>query len=281
MTGKLEGRIALITGAGRLRGIGRATALRLAEEGAAVVVSGAPRNPATFPDEEKARGWKGAASVADEIVQAGGRAIAIDCDVTDPEQVAAMFERIEQEIGIPDAVVNNAGTAGGAGAAPILDIPDDVWLRTINTNLNGVFYVCRAAGRGMRAAGKPGGIVNIGSLAARMGMANYGGYCASKFGVVGLTQQLALELASHGIRVNAVCPGSVDTDMMDGTFHRTSEKSKKVDFDTIKKSVAKGIPLRRQGRPEEQAAMIAFLLGSDAEYITGQTINVDGGLRMD
>ena len=281
MNKPLSGRIALVTGAGRMRGIGRATALRLAADGAAVVVSAAPRDPATFPEDEKAQGWKGAASVAAEIEAQGGQAIAIDCDVTDVSQVAAMIAEAENKLGTPDAIVNNAGTAGGAGAKSLLDIDDDTWHRTIDINLNGVYNVCRAAGRAMRAAGKPGAIVNISSLAGRAGMANYGGYCASKFGVIGLTQQLALELVSLGIRINCLCPGLIDTDMLDGTFQRIADRSKKYDFAAVKQNSVRSIPMRRQGRPEEQAAMIAFLLGPDSAYMTGQTVNVDGGVRFD
>lgn len=278
---RLDNRVALVTGAGRYRGIGRATALHLAELGADVVVSAAPRDPATYPEEEKQRGWRGADSVVEEIEALGRRAVAVTCDVTERAQVDAMFEVAARELGTPDAIVNNAGTAGGAGGPSLLDLDDAVWDRTIAINLNGPFYVSRAAGRGMRKAGRGGAIVNLSSLAGRMGYANFGGYCASKFGVIGLTQQLALELSRYGIRVNCVCPGFTDTDMADGTMGRLAERSSQVSFEQLKNQSAKAVPLRRFGRPSELAATIGFLLGEGASYTTGQTINVDGGVRMD
>jgi NAD(P)-dependent dehydrogenase (short-subunit alcohol dehydrogenase family) len=133
----------------------------------------------------------------------------------------------------------------------------------------------------MRAAGKPGAIVNLSSLAGRVGMPNFGAYCASKFAVIGLTQQLAMEVAALGIRVNAVCPGSVETDMIDGTLARTAAHSTRVDLVGVRAAVLRTIPLRRLGSAEEPAAVIAFLLGPDASFITGQTVNIDGGVRMD
>ena len=276
----LEGKRALVTGAGRHRGIGRAIALRLAEEGADVAVTGYRRDPSTFPDHERERGWRGAASVADEIEAIGRRALAVEGDVSDPDDVAALVERVTGELGGVDVLVNNAALPSEAGAAPLLDMAEDLWFRTVDVNLNGLYLVTRDVGRVMRDQGTGGAIVNISSLAGRMGLPAYGAYTATKWAMIGLTQQLALELAGDRIRVNCVCPGSTDTDMMDGTFRRSAEQAGR-EFAVWKERTAASIPWGRQGLPEEQAAAVAFLASDDAGYITGQTINVDGGLRMD
>lgn len=276
----LDGKVALVTGAGRKRGIGRAIALRLAEEGCHVAVSGFPRDPSTFPAPEQAEGWRGAASVADEIAAAGRRSFALDADVTVPDQVQALVDGTVAALGGIDILVNNAALPSEAGANGILDLDDEVWFRTVDVNLNGLYLVTKAVGRVMRDAGRGGSIVNISSMAGRVGLPNYGAYCATKFGMIGLTQQLALELTPHRVRVNCVCPGSTDTDMMDGTFGRTAARFG-IEPEQARKGTISRIPWGRQGRPEEQAAAVAFLASDDAAYITGQTVNVDGGLRMD
>lgn len=278
---KLEGMVALVTGAARKRGIGRAIALRLAEDGADVAVTAITRTPSQFPVHERDEGWTGTESVAEEIRAMGRRAIAIDLDVTSDEQVAEAIRRTAVELGDLTGLVNNAGIASEAAAASIADMDDALWYSTININLNGAYRMCKAGVRTMLAHGRPSAIVNISSLAGRFGFANYGGYCASKFGVIGLTQQLAAEVAGQGIRVNCICPGSIDTDMLDGTMSRKA-KVAGMEFSEYKASYNQTIiPMGRRGLASEQASVASFLLGPDASYVTGQTVNVCGGYRMD
>jgi NAD(P)-dependent dehydrogenase (short-subunit alcohol dehydrogenase family) len=276
----LSGKVALITGAARFRGIGRAIALRLADDGADIVICGRPRKPASFPPHEQEMGWRGVASLAEELRQKGCRALALECDVTKKDQVVAMVDAVQSEFGRLDVIVNNAGVPSNAGSSPILDTDEDVWYETMDVNVNGVFLVTKYGGRLMRDCKNGGAIVMIASLAGRVGLQDYGAYCASKFGVIGFTQQLALELAGIGIRVNCVSPGSHDTDMMDGTIARATQKYQLPDG-SFREQLEKFIPMGRQGKVSELAAVVSFVCSSDASYVTGQTINVDGGARLD
>jgi len=276
----LVGKVALITGAARFRGIGRAIALRLAEDGADIVISGRPRAPESLPVHEQEMGWLGVESLAGEIRKMGRKAIALDCDVTDKTQVMGMIDSIKSEFERLDIIVNNAGVPSDAGSSPILDTEEDVWYETMDVNVNGVFLVTKYGGRMMRDSGNGGAIVMIASLAGRVGLKDYGAYCASKFGVIGFTQQLALELASTGIRVNCVSPGSHDTDMMDGTIARATQKYHLPDG-SYREQLENFIPMGRQGKVSELASVVSFMCSSDASYVTGQTINVDGGARLD
>lgn len=276
----LTGKVALITGAARHRGIGRAIALRLAADGADIVICGRNKSPDTFPAHEQDMAWQGVESLAEEIRGMGRKALSVLCDVTDKDQVESMIETIKSEFGRLDVIVNNAGDASNAGSSPIFDTDEAVWNKTIDVNINGVFLVSKYGGRFMLACGHGGSIVMIASLAGRVGLVDYGAYCASKFAVVGFTQQLALELAQTGIRVNCVSPGSHSTDMMDGTIARTSEKHDLPDG-AFKAALDDFIPMGRQGKVSELASVVSFVASDDASYVTGQTINVDGGARLD
>lgn len=274
----LEGKVALVTGAARERGIGRAIALRLARDGADLVVSGIHREPQDLPEAEKQSGWQGLASVAAEIEALGRRALAQDADITRKADVQALVERTLQTFGRIDILVNNAGAAY-CGDRTLWEIADEEWYRVIDVNLNGVYLCCKAVAPVMIEAGRGGRIINLSSAAGRVGIPFYGAYCASKFGVVGLTQMLALELAPHRVTVNAVAPGTTDTDMMDGTFGRMARK-RGMEMSQIKGGASLAVPLGRQAKPEEIAAAVAFLASDDASYVTGQTLDVNGGSPM-
>jgi 3-oxoacyl-[acyl-carrier protein] reductase/meso-butanediol dehydrogenase/(S,S)-butanediol dehydrogenase/diacetyl reductase len=279
MTTPLNGKVAVVTGCGRMRGIGRAIAVHLAEDGADVVVTAVPRPPEGFPEHEQSAGWKGAESVAEEIRAMGRRSLALGVDVTKPEQVEAMVARTVQEFGRVDILVNNAGLALVAGMKNLWDVEDDEWYREMDVNLNGTFLCCKHVAKVLVEQAQGGKIVNLSSLAGRDGQPQYGGYTPSKFGVVGLTQGLAKELAPHKVNVNCVAPGSTDTDMMDGTFRRTGERMG-VPKEMVKAFVRNVVPLGRQAEPAEIASVVAYLCSPAADYITGQTINVDGGLVL-
>jgi len=274
----LEGKTAIVTGASRHRGIGRAIAVRLAEEGADIVAVGSRRSPEAFPDDERAIGWRGVESVAMEIEKLGSRALAIDADITRKEEVEGLISATQEKFGRIDILVNNAGLAY-CGERNLWEIDDDEWYRVIDVNLNAVYLITSATLRVMVPAGHGGRVVNISSSAGRMGVPQYGAYCATKWGIVGLTQMLAVEAAPHQVTVNCVAPGSVDTDMMDGTFqHMASRYSS--DFGQMKQAIVRTIALGRQGRPTDIAGAVAFFASDDAAWITGQTLNVSGGTPM-
>jgi 3-oxoacyl-[acyl-carrier protein] reductase/meso-butanediol dehydrogenase/(S,S)-butanediol dehydrogenase/diacetyl reductase len=277
--GNLDGKVALVTGAARYRGLGRAIALRLAADGADVIVTGRPAAQSSVTESERAMDWRGVHSLAAEIEALGRRALGLEFDVTDPAAVEAAVAAALAKMQHIDILVNNAGVPSGAGAAPLLDMDDAMWNDTVAVNLTGVYLVTKWVGRAMRERDQGGSIINISSTAGRRGLPDYGAYCATKFGVVGMTQQLATELARHNIRVNCVAPGSHPTDMMDGTIGRTANRVG-ANTDQITAAIRSAALLRRQGRPEELAASVAFLASEESAFITGQTLNVDGGAHM-
>lgn len=261
--GSLDGRIALVTGAARGRGIGRGIALELAHAGADVAVH--------------ARAWDQDPWPLQEISALGRRTLTVEGDLTDPEAVTAIADEIAAGLGVIDVLVNNAGIAGAAGRDLLADYDDAQWYRTVDVNLNAVYLVTKAFLPGMTANGT-GAIVNISSIAGRGGQPRMGAYVATKFAVIGLTQQLALEYAP-GIRVNCICPGTVDTEEMDKTFARRDALAG-ASSGTAKARRIAALPLGRQGLPEDIGRAAVFLASDAADWITGQTINVDGGQVM-
>jgi 3-oxoacyl-[acyl-carrier protein] reductase len=251
---RFDGKVAVVTGASR--GIGKATALALAREGCTVVVN-------YSRSEEKAR------DVVEAIKAAKSRAIAVRCDVSIRNEVEAMFKTTVDEFGKVDILVNNAGIAV---MAPILETGDDVWDRTLNTNLKGVFLCTQAAARYMMQR-KYGKIVNISSNSG-FGIACWGetAYAASKAGVIQLTKSAALELGKYGINVNCVAPGAVDTEMLRGDL--TDQK-----YAELIEGRKKISSLGAIGKPEDIANVVLFFASDDSRFITGRTLLVDGGRR--
>ncbi len=245
---RLEGKVAVITGASR--GIGRAIALEFAREGADMVV-----NYRTRAEE--------AEKVVEEIRRMGRRAVAVRADVSNPDQVEEMASTAFEEFGKVDVLVNNAGIIA---KAPLEELTPDEWDRVISVNLNGVFYTMRSFGTRMIRQGG-GSIVNIASVAGHTPLEGGGAYSASKAGVIMLTRQAALEWGPKGIRVNAICPGPILTDMLRSEY--TEEELRRRERLT---------PVGRLGVPEDVAKLAAFLASDDASYITGAVYDVDGGL---
>jgi glucose 1-dehydrogenase len=246
-----SGRRALITGAAT--GIGRATAKRLAAEGAAVVV-----NYVGSPDA--------AESAVAEIEGDGGRALAIQADVSNEDQVVAMFSRARDELGGPvDLLVNNAGIEKKFN---LVDMPLEEWSKVLGVNLTGTFLCTREAARGMTAANVPGVIVNMSSVHEVIPWEGFSHYCASKGGMKLMAQTIAKELAPHRIRVVNVGPGAILTPINQALIDDPKQRD----------AVAAEIPYGRLGEPEEIAAAVSWLASAEADYVTGTTLFVDGGM---
>jgi meso-butanediol dehydrogenase/(S,S)-butanediol dehydrogenase/diacetyl reductase len=257
---RFEGRTIVITGASR--GIGAALAKRFAREGGAVVVSA--NEPAC-------------SAVAADIVKAGGKAVAQMADVTRKSDVVALYDAAERAFGGVDVSIQNAGVIT---IARIEAMTEKEWDRVMEVNTKGVFLCCQEAISRMRKHKKGGRIINTASGQARQGFIYTPHYAASKFGVMGITQSLAKEVAKEGITVNAFCPGIIDTDMWaynDETWGKLLGQYKPGE---LMAEWVRGIPMGRAGTGDDVAGLVTFLASDDAAYITGQTVNVDGGLIM-
>jgi NAD(P)-dependent dehydrogenase (short-subunit alcohol dehydrogenase family) len=263
----LEGKVAVVTGAGRMRSIGRPIAVQLAKAGVDVVLTGTGRPPERYPDDEKAAGWRDIESVADEVRAAGRRALPVISDVSDPAAVDRLLAEVLGNFGRVDIVVNNAGAARGADRVPVIDLDTDLWRTVIETNLNGTFYMSRAFGRVLAEQGDGGSIVNISSIAGKIMAANAAAYSSSKAGIHALTCAMASEMGKYQVRVNAICPGMIDTFRMDDIPRGPV-------WDEM---VTSRVPLGRAGNGDEIAWMTVFLCSDQGSWITGQLYTVDGG----
>jgi NAD(P)-dependent dehydrogenase (short-subunit alcohol dehydrogenase family) len=254
MTGKLAGRVAVVTGAGS--GIGRAAAALFAGEGATVAIVDLAA--------------RAAMQTAEQIAGTGGSARAIGADISDPRQVDSAFGEILGEFGRVDVLYNNAGVNS---TGSVLDATDADWDRCLAVNAKGTFLCSRAAARAMTTAGH-GSIINQGSVAAAVGVANFASYCAAKGAVVALTRSMAVDLAPLGVRVNVICPGTVYTPLMEPLLRARGQGDLAAGL-TL--TTAK-YPIGRLGTPEEIAAVALFLACDDSSFLTGSVITADGGM---
>lgn len=254
---ELNGKTALITGAAR--GIGKAIALRFAQEGAKIALNDINKEIL----EDTAREIK---KVSRE------RVIYKRADISKSKEVEELTQYVTEELGVIDILINNAAISR---IVPFLDTSEKLWDRTMEVNLKGAFLCCQAVIPGMIKKRK-GKIINMSSQSGKRGSKWHAAYCVSKFGIIGLTQSLALELAPYRINVNAVCPGVVFTSLWE---EQAADQARRegIEEKEVKKDLLKNIPLARLGTPEDVANLVLFLASSRSDYITGQAINLSGG----
>jgi sorbitol-6-phosphate 2-dehydrogenase len=259
---RLENRTALVTGAGQ--GLGEALALRLAREGARVSVV----------DVNAAAAERVAAILREEV---GAQALAVKADVRDETDVAAMVSVTVEQLGGLDLLVANAGVVR---AHDILEFPLDDWRLVLDVNLTGYFLCAREAGRVMAKQGG-GAIIQINSKSGKKGSFRNSAYAASKFGGIGLTQSLALDLAPYGVRVNAVCPGNLlDGSLWQDSLYEQYARKWGISKEEVRRKYEEQVPLGRGCTYADVANVVVFLAGDESSYMTGQAINVTGGQQL-
>jgi NAD(P)-dependent dehydrogenase (short-subunit alcohol dehydrogenase family) len=273
----LDGKVALVTGVGGKQGLGRAIALRLAQEGADVVANDVVTQQSGSPD------WAGLPDVVREIEALGRQALGVVADVSDAQQVERMVNQALQRFGHIDILVNNAGAPAGRDRVPVVELEEDAWDLVQRVNVKGTFLCCRAVARAMIVRGQGGKIINMSSVSGKREAARFAAYCASKFAVRGFTQALALELAPHRVNVNAICPGLVETERIDNMVAALAPEgvSKEVYRQQMVARVTSGTPLGRIGQAADVAQVAAFLASAQSDYLTGLSITVAGGSFMD
>jgi NAD(P)-dependent dehydrogenase (short-subunit alcohol dehydrogenase family) len=266
-------RVALVTGCGRLHGMGRGIALALAQVGNDLVVTdiadAGTRNDHEAGEEEARVGWQGLPSLVTELESLGVRALALRGDVGNSADVGAMVSGAVAALGRVDVLVNNAGSPHGAERTWTWEVPEQAYDEVMRINTKGVFLMSAAIARHLIERNAPGRIINIASDAGRRGSPRSTAYSASKFAVLGITQSMAQELAPHGVTVNAVSPGLVDTARQRYSVPRPSAPD-----------LAAKVPVGRMATPADIARAVVFLADPNADYITGHCLDVNGGTVM-
>ena len=269
---ELEGKVALITGATRKRGLGRAIALALAEAGADIVVTGTGKPASGFEDEqripvdERDSGWRGAADVADECARLGVRTQAMRLDVTNGQEIESVIQGVIAQFGRLDILVNNATYPRGSDRTALHELDEGLWRRVIDVNLTGTMLCSRHAASQMIAQGDGGTIIMISSVAGRRGIPGAGAYATSKGALHLLSGTFAAELGKYGITSNVVAPGFIDTARIDEVRQGNRWEQR-----------LRTIPMGRAGSAEETASLVRYLCGPQARWLSGQTIYIDGG----
>jgi 3-oxoacyl-[acyl-carrier protein] reductase/meso-butanediol dehydrogenase/(S,S)-butanediol dehydrogenase/diacetyl reductase len=264
-----------------MRGVGRATALKLAQQGADLALTDVRREPGDLPPAEVRLGWRGLDSVAEEVRALERGCYTSSCDLGDRDQVQQLVQQVIGHYGRLDILVNNARAIIGRDKVPVTELAEEVWHHFLAINTTAVFLLTKLVGREMIRQGRGGRIINIASNAAKQASARGAAYSTSKFAVLGLTQASALDLAPYSITVNAVCPGPINTDRL-SYWERARAEQEGIALEELRARIVKeageATPLGRIAEAEDVANMVAFLASEEAAFITGQAYNVNGGL---
>lgn len=277
---RLNGKVAMVTGSGGEHGLGRAIARRLAADGADLVLTDIAPAGTRVIATKPARAWGGLEAVAAEIRAAGRRAVTALLDIRSAPRIDAVIAQALEQFGRIDILVNNAAAPPGADRVPVVELTEEAWDAVLDVNLKGTFLCAKAVAAVMLREKIRGRIVNIASDKGKVGSADLAAYCASKFGLAGFTQALAVELAPAGITVNAVCPGGLDTERLDYLGRREDGSYDQALREERIRQLAASIPTGRFTSVNDVAELVAFLASDGAEQITGQAINVSGGTVM-
>jgi NAD(P)-dependent dehydrogenase (short-subunit alcohol dehydrogenase family) len=279
MDSGLSSKVAVVTGAGRIAGIGEAIARSLAAEGAKIVLSDIGRSFERFPEYQVAARSE-IDTIRADLVKKGIEAEVIFADVSKEDDVATLVRRTVERFGRLDVMVNNAGI--GLGLVPITELTVEAWRQNLDVMALGTMLGIRESARQMIRQGEGGAIINVASQAGKTGWPLLGAYCAAKFAIVGLTQVAAKELGRYNITVNSVCPGTVETPLLDlrGGLWEAYSKLSGQSVEELKKSILPQIPLGRFQKPEDVADLVRFLASAQGRYITGSAINTTGGQEM-